>query len=81
MTGNKTPEEVLNSITEGINAGDLESIMTLYEPKACFATEPGKLATGPDHMRNSLRKFIDMNGKLDLKIKRVLRGKRSCSSN
>jgi hypothetical protein len=27
MSGNKTPEEVLSSITEGINAGDLESLM------------------------------------------------------
>lgn len=69
MSGNKTPEEVLISITEGINAGDLESLMSLYEPKACFATEPGKLATSPDH----IRKFIDMDGKLDLKVKRVLR--------
>ena len=73
MSGNKTPEEVLISITEGINAGDLESLMSLYEPKACFATEPGKLATSPDHIRNSLRKFIDMDGNLDLKVKRVLR--------
>ena len=72
MSGKETPEEVLSSITDGINTGDLESLMTLYEPKACFATEPGKLATSPDHIRNSLRKFIDMNGKLDLNVKRVL---------
>jgi hypothetical protein len=37
MSGKTTPEEVLNSITEGINAGDLHSLMTLYEPLACFA--------------------------------------------
>ena len=73
MSGKMTPEEVLNSVTEGINAGDLDSLMTLYEPLACFASQPGQLAKSPDGMRESLRGFIDMNGKLDLKVKRVLR--------
>jgi uncharacterized protein (TIGR02246 family) len=73
MPGNMTPEEVLNSVTEGINARDLDSLMTLYEPLACFASQPGQLAKSPDGIRESLRGFIDMNGKLDLKVKRVLR--------
>jgi ketosteroid isomerase-like protein len=67
-----TPEEVLNSVTEGINAGDLDSLMKLYEPLACFASQPGQLAKSPADIRESLRSFIDMNGKLDLKVKRVL---------
>jgi len=73
MSGNKTPEEVLDSVTEGINTGDLDSLMTLYEPNACFASQPGQLAKNPDGIRESLRSFIDMNGKLDLNVKRVLR--------
>jgi ketosteroid isomerase-like protein len=73
MSGKMTPEEVLNSIVEGINAGDLDSLMTLYEPLACFASQPGDLAKSPDNIRGSLRGFIDMNGKLDLKVKRVLK--------
>lgn len=68
-----TPEEVLNSVTEGINAGDLDSLMTLYEPLACFASQPGQLAKSPGGIRESLRSFIDMNGILDLKVKRVLK--------
>ena len=72
MSKKMTPEEVLNSVTEGINAGDLDSLMTLYEPLACFASQPGQLAKSPADIRESLRSFIDMNGKLDLKVKRVL---------
>ena len=64
-----TPEEVLNSVVEGIDTGNLESLMTLYEADACFALQPGQLATSPDE---SLRSFIDLKGKLDLKVKRVL---------
>ena len=51
------PEEVLYSVTEGINAGDLDSLMTLYEPLACFASQPGQLAKSPDGIRQSLRKI------------------------
>ena len=67
-----TPEEVLNSVVEGINTGNLDALMMLYETDACFATQPGQLAKSPETIRQSLRSFIDLNGKLDLKVKRVL---------
>ena len=67
-----TPEEVLNSVVEGINTGNLDSLMMLYETDACFASLPGQLAKSPETIRQSLRSFIDINGKLDLKVKRVL---------
>jgi uncharacterized protein (TIGR02246 family) len=68
-----TPEEVLNSVVEGINTGDLDSLMMLYETDACFASQPGQLAKSPETIRQSLCSFIDMkNGKLDLKVKRAL---------
>ena len=67
-----TPQEVLNSVAGGINTGDLDPLMTLYEADACFASQPGQLAKSPETIRQSLRSFIDMNGKLDLKVKRVL---------
>ena len=67
-----TPEEVLNSVVEGINTGNLDSLMKLYETNACFASQPGQLAKSAETIRQSLRSFIDLNGKLDLKVKRVL---------
>jgi ketosteroid isomerase-like protein len=67
-----TPEEVLNSVVEGINTGNLDSLMMLYETDACFASQPGQLAKTPETIRQSLRSFIDINGKLDIKVKRVL---------
>jgi ketosteroid isomerase-like protein len=72
MSKKMTPEEVLSSVVEGINAGDLDSLMTLYEAGACFASQPGQLANSPESVRQSLRSFIDLKGKLDLKVKRVL---------
>ena len=72
MSKNMTPGEVLDSVVEGINTGDLDSLMMLYEDDACFASQPGQLAKSPESVRQSLRSFIDSKGKLDLKVKRVL---------
>ena len=68
-----TPERVLEAIVAGINSGDLESLMRLYESEAAFATEPGSRATGDAGIRGALRGFIAMNGTLDLEVTRVSR--------
>jgi uncharacterized protein (TIGR02246 family) len=68
-----TPEQVLKAIVDGINAGDLDALMPLYEPEAGFAAQPGSLAHGPAGVRQGLAGFIAMKGKLDLEVKRVLK--------
>jgi len=67
-----TPEQVLETIVTGINSGDLDSLMPLYENQAAFASEPGSLAHGAPGVSEALSGFIGMNGKLDLEVTRVL---------
>ena len=67
-----TPVQVLESIVTGINTGDLDSLMPLYENAAAFATQPGNLAPGEPGIRAALNGFIAMNGTLDLEVTRVL---------
>ena len=67
-----TPEQVLESIVEGINTGNFDMLMALYEPKAAFATQPGNLAHGLPGIREALGGFVSMKGKLDLEVTRVL---------
>ena len=67
-----TPEQVLQSIVDGINAGNLDILMPLYEAEAAFATQPGNLSHGLPGVREALANFIAMKGKLDLKVTRVL---------
>ena len=67
-----TPEQVLESIVTGINSGDLDSLMPLYESDAAFASAPGGLAHGESGVREALTGFISMQGKLDLDVTRVL---------
>ena len=67
-----TPEQVLQAVVEGINTGNFETLMALYEPGAAFATQPGMLAPGLGGIRDALGGFVAMNGKLDLAVSRVL---------
>jgi ketosteroid isomerase-like protein len=67
-----TPEGVLESIVAGINAGDVDRLMQLYEGGAAFATGPGILAPGASGIRDALNGFVAMNGTLDLEVTRVL---------
>jgi uncharacterized protein (TIGR02246 family) len=67
-----TPEQVLKSIVDGINTGNLDALMTLYEPDAGFAGRPGSLAHGLAGVRQGLAGFIAMKGTLDLKVTTVL---------
>ena len=67
-----TPEHVLQSIVDGINRGDIDALMSPYEPGAAFAAQPGNLAHGPNGVRDALAGFIAMKGTLDLTVTRVL---------
>jgi ketosteroid isomerase-like protein len=67
-----TPEQVLESIVAGINSGDLDSLMPLYESEAAFVPKPGTLAHGPSGVSEALTGFISMNGELKLDVTRVL---------
>src|SRR4051794_24374844 len=69
---NNTPEQVLASIVDGINSGNLDSLLPLYESQAAFAVQPGSLQHGLGGIREALTGFLSMKGALDLKVTRVL---------
>jgi ketosteroid isomerase-like protein len=72
MSKSMTPEELLNLQMEEFNKGNISFLMTLYENDACFASKPGQVAKDLESIRQSLQSFIDMGGKLEAKVKRVL---------
>ena len=68
----ETPVQVLEAVVEGINTANYDLLLSLYEPNAVFATQPGRLAHGLGDICEALDGFIALNGKLDLKVTRVL---------
>jgi len=67
-----TPEQVLKAVVDGINTGNLDALVQLYEPEAAFTSQPGSLSRGSEGIRQSLSAFVAMKGTLDLEVTRVL---------
>ena len=73
MSYSMGPEKFLESYIDYFNKGNINSILALYESDASFALQPGKVVKGKDSIRSSLQTFIEMKGKLESEVKRVLK--------
>jgi ketosteroid isomerase-like protein len=58
------PEELYPALGEAYNAGDLEAMLSLYEPRAAFVIKPGRVTEGPAELRAALQYLIDLRGRL-----------------
>ena len=67
------PEQMHGLFEQAFNAGDIESLMALYEPDAVLVPQPGAVAEGTAAIRESLRWFLDRGGRIALDTKLVLR--------
>ena len=63
-----TPKEFLISYVEKFNAGDISSMINMYEIDACFVSQEGKIIKGIENVRQTLQSFINMNGRIESKV-------------
>jgi len=63
-----TPKEFLISYVEKFNAGDISSLINMYEIDACFVSQEGEVIKGTENIRQTLQSFINMNGKIQSKV-------------
>ena len=70
----RKPEDLDIMIGQFINAGDVESALTLYEPDAAFVVEPGKVVTGKDAIREVLSGVLAMKPTISIEVKAVESG-------
>jgi len=54
----QTPADCDIQLIQAINAGDLESALSFYEPEATFVVEPGKTVTGIQAIREVMTGMI-----------------------
>jgi S1-C subfamily serine protease len=54
----KRPEDIYPALSEAYNAGDLEALVSLYDPKAVFVIKPGRVTEGLD-CTSGVRRMID----------------------
>lgn len=67
-----TPEELLNRVTECMNSKDLDTFVSLYEPDGSFIDESGENINGHEKIREKIKGFMDMNGKLENTIRKII---------
>jgi uncharacterized protein (TIGR02246 family) len=70
----RTPEEVHQLWLQAINDGDLERLMTLYEPGATVVFGPGRVATGPGAIREGNQGLLALRPRFALQVAQVLHG-------
>lgn len=46
-----TPEQAVERVDRAFNQGDLEAVLSFYEPAAVVVTEPSQLARGHEELR------------------------------
>ncbi|MFJ3307450.1 SgcJ/EcaC family oxidoreductase [Streptomyces sp. NPDC086549] len=67
----ETPEAVATLFMEYLQAGDLEGLVSLYEPNAHFVPEPGRHVVGTEAIRHALRQLIDSGAQLKLELRDI----------
>lgn len=68
----RTPEDVHRLWTDYFIAGDLEGLLSLYEPDATLAAQPGASVSGLVAIREVLAGFIAVRRKFEIEIGRAL---------
>jgi uncharacterized protein (TIGR02246 family) len=52
------------ALSEAYNAGDLEALLSLYDPKATFVVHPGRVTESPAELRAAMQHLIALRGRL-----------------
>jgi uncharacterized protein (TIGR02246 family) len=58
------PEDLYPALSEAYNAGDLEAVLSLYDPKAVFVIKPGRVTESPAELRAAVQHVIALRGRL-----------------
>lgn len=66
------PEEWPRVFEQRLNAGDLDGVMTLYEPAAHFVTKSGEMLVGHDTIRKVLGSLIEAKTRFQSRILRAV---------
>jgi ketosteroid isomerase-like protein len=70
----KTPEQWWEIWAESFERGDVETILSLYDPEATIVANPGNPIRGMDELRQTLQAYVDMHGTLKAEQGAIVHG-------
>lgn len=65
------PDELGPLFVRYLDARDLTGLVSLFEPRATFHPEPGRLVTGTDAIRESLGGYVEAGVQLSLELRTI----------
>ncbi len=69
----KTPKQCDDLFARNIEAGNVEAVVALYEPKACLLLESGTIARGTRAIRKAISMFAAMKPKFRMNVRRIVK--------
>src|SRR5512140_1416707 len=70
--GANTPQDVDRLFGEYLNAGNVDGIVALYEPRATFVPQEGEHLVGHDLIRGAISGFVTMKPKIQMNVVRAV---------
>jgi ketosteroid isomerase-like protein len=67
------PEDIYPALVEGYNSGDLEAVVSLYDPKAAFVIKPGRVTQSPAELHSALKHLVALSGRLTVNPRTFIR--------
>jgi uncharacterized protein (TIGR02246 family) len=66
------PLGTVERLVDAINRADLDGALTLYEKDAVLIAQPGRIARGPEQLRDALGGFTAMKARLHSEAQQVV---------
>jgi uncharacterized protein (TIGR02246 family) len=67
----KSPEDICKLFRERMAQGDVEAVLSLYDPEVSFVSEGGEVESGLDELRKELAPMASRKPRFDFEIKEV----------
>lgn len=66
------PEELHHLWVDRVNRGDLDGLVTLYEPAAAFVVQPGRVVAGHNAVREASAGLLALNPSATLEVRSAI---------
>ena len=70
--GRRNPEEICELFKQYMAAGDIESLLSVYDPEAVFLNQERELKHGMQELRNESASLAAARAKFDFSIKQII---------
>lgn len=68
-----SPEEICRLFQQGMAEGDLDAVLSLYDPEAVFLNQAGEVTKDRDDLKRELARQVEKKVRFDYDIRQVVR--------